>query len=124
MADQEQETIYEPNIRWERRQARLALLKESKSGRPERVRVHPRDEIVRRDIKHGANKRGFPMEGSVEWPFDQFTKRRLRDGTVRLESAEETQARNEQRAKDRGGRRENGSPRDNGSKDNKEQTSS
>lgn len=99
MADQPQETIVEPNIRWERRQARLARMKEErKAAGP--VRVHPRDDVIRRDIKHPRGGRKFPAEGSTEWPNDQFTKRRLRDGTVRLESAEETQARSETRARE------------------------
>jgi hypothetical protein len=95
----EQETIYETNIRWERRQARLALIKESRGVK--HVRVHPRDDVIRRDIQHPLARRKFLAEGSTEWPLDQFTKRRLRDGTVRLESAEETQARTETRARDR-----------------------
>lgn len=103
----EQETIYEPNIRWERRQARLAAIKETKSGRPARVRVHPSNDVIRRDIQHPLARRKFPAEGSTEWPNDQFTRRRINDGTVRLESAEETQARTEQRAQDSGGRSNN-----------------
>lgn len=99
MADQPQETIVEPNIRWERRQARLARMKdERKAAQP--VRVHPRDDVIRRDIKHPRGGRRFPAEGSTEWPNDQFTKRRLRDGTVRLETAQETQARSETRARE------------------------
>lgn len=65
-----------------------------------RVRVFPRDDNVRRDIKHQPNGLRFPAGGgSVEWPLDQFTKRRLRDGTVMLESPEDTKARQEERQK-------------------------
>lgn len=96
----EQETIIEPNIRWERRQARLALIKEGKP--PSRIRVHPSNDVIKRDIKHPLTGRRFPDEGSVEWPNDQFTKRRLRDGTVRAETHEEMQARSDQRKQDRG----------------------
>jgi hypothetical protein len=104
MADQE--TIVEPNIRWERRQARLAMLKEGKPAK--RIRVHPRDDVIRRDIMHPVARRRFPADGSVEWPLDQFTKRRINDGTVRAETEQETQARSEQRSKDRGEQPSNG----------------
>ena len=80
------------------------------------MRVHPRDDIVRRDIKHPLGGRKFSAEGSTEWPNDQFTKRRISDGTVRLESAEESQARTETRAKERGGRQQ--SQREHGQKEN------
>jgi hypothetical protein len=53
---------------------------------PKRVRVLPRDDIIRRDIVHPVNKIGFPPQGgSIEWPLDAFTKRRLRDGDVTIE---------------------------------------
>jgi hypothetical protein len=52
---------------------------------------------VRRNIRHQPDGLRFPAEGSVEWPLDAFTKRRLRDGDVMLESAEDTKARDEQR---------------------------
>lgn len=52
--------------------------------RRERVRVMPRDDEVRKFIKHPETGTKFPASGSVEWPLDRFTKRRLRDGTVTL----------------------------------------
>lgn len=89
------------SIRWQRRQERLARIRETK--REERVRVHPRDDVIRRDIRHGVSRQAFPKQGTVEWPLDNFTKRRLRDGTVRLESAHEKKERIEQRERDRRG---------------------
>lgn len=52
---------------------------------PERVRVLPRDDAMRKLLKHPASG-GFRPEGSIEWPLDQFTKRRLRDGDVTIEA--------------------------------------
>ena len=87
----------EKSLRWKRRQERLKMVRDARAVK--RVRVHPRDDVIRRDIKHGSKR--FPTEGSVEWPLDNFTKRRLRDGTVRLENEQETKARQEQRDQDR-----------------------
>jgi hypothetical protein len=53
------------------------------------VRVVPRDENIRKYIKHGVTKVGFQKEGSAEWPLDAFTRNRLRDGDVTIEVAEE-----------------------------------
>ena len=53
-----------------------------------RVRVLPRDETVRKHIVHWPTGIAFPAEGSVEWPNDRFTQRRIRDGDVTIEGAE------------------------------------
>lgn len=50
----------------------------------ERVRVNPANDDIRRAIAHPAGIR-FPESGSVEWPLDSFTKRRLADGSVTRE---------------------------------------
>lgn len=55
--------------------------------RPRVVRVTPKNDAVRRYLKHGITKVGFLAEGSAEWPFDQFTKRRIKDGDVTVEDA-------------------------------------
>jgi hypothetical protein len=46
------------------------------------VRVNPRDGGMRKLLRHPLRGRGFPSTGSVEWPLDTFTRRRLRDGDV------------------------------------------
>ena len=79
----------EKSLQWKRRQERLQRINAAKGIR--RVRVNPRDETVRRDIRHMPDGIKFPATGSVEWPLDQFTKRRLRDGTVTI--AEDQQQR-------------------------------
>jgi hypothetical protein len=38
---------------------------------------------MRRLLKH-PRAGGFRSEGSIEWPDDTFTRRRLRDGDVKL----------------------------------------
>ena len=54
-----------------------------------RVRVLPKNDDVRRTMAHGATGARFPQGGgSVEWPDDQFTKRRVRDGDVIIEQAQ------------------------------------
>jgi len=42
---------------------------------------------MRRLLRH-PRAGGFRSEGSIEWPNDTFTQRRLRDGSVMLEAAE------------------------------------
>jgi len=48
-----------------------------------RVRVEPKDEGTRRTLKHPRGMR-FRASGSVEWPDDSFTQRRLADGSVSI----------------------------------------
>jgi hypothetical protein len=55
--------------------------------KPRTVRVLPKDDVIRRVIKHPRGNIAFPETGSVEWPFDRFTKRRIEDGTVYEEKA-------------------------------------
>jgi hypothetical protein len=47
------------------------------------IRVEPRDADMRRLLKHPNGAR-FRPEGSIEWPDDQFTHRRIRDGSVKV----------------------------------------
>ncbi|MBO4221956.1 hypothetical protein [Bradyrhizobium neotropicale] len=44
----------------------------------------PRDNDIRRVLKHPNGTR-FRKDGSVEWPNDSFTKRRLAEGVITLE---------------------------------------
>jgi hypothetical protein len=50
-----------------------------------RVRVLPRNDDVRKYIVHQPSLIAFPESGSVEWPDDAFTRRRIADGDVTLE---------------------------------------
>jgi hypothetical protein len=47
------------------------------------VRVVPANDDLRRLLKH-PNGMPFRSEGSVEWPLDKFTQRRLREGSIKL----------------------------------------
>src|SRR5262245_15968087 len=55
------------------------------------LRLVPRDDRIRKYIKHAITKVGFPKEGSCEWPNDQFTRNRLREGIITIEEKEEPQ---------------------------------
>lgn len=73
-----------------------------------RVRVEPTTEAYRDVLKH-PNGMAFRKEGSVEWPFDQFTQRRLRDGSIKIVAgANSIQGRQQtaQRARAEQGRKE------------------
>ncbi|MBR0879622.1 hypothetical protein ACVMGC_001022 [Bradyrhizobium barranii subsp. barranii] len=71
--------------RKQRQNERMALVH---SFRPKPVRVVPANDEIRKRIKH-PNGMGFRPEGSVEWPNDRFTKRRLKEGVVTLEESKE-----------------------------------
>src|SRR5262245_12725273 len=58
---------------------------------PKVVRVEPRDDRIRKYIKHAITKVGFPKEGSCEWPNDQFTRNRIREGVISIEEKQEKQ---------------------------------
>lgn len=66
----------------------------------ERVRVQPRDDDMRRVLKH-PSAGGFRPQGSIEWPLDQFTKRRLRAGSITLEGKADTEKRAQSREQSR-----------------------
>jgi hypothetical protein len=64
----------------EARNARLRKITPKQS----RVRVLPANEDFRQVLKHPSGIR-FPEEGSVEWPMDKFTKKRIAEGDVTVE---------------------------------------
>jgi len=68
--------------------ARLKAMKEANAIPG--VRVVPAREELRDSLVHYPTGRRFRSEGSVEWPNDRFTQRRLADGDIKL--AEETEA--------------------------------
>jgi hypothetical protein len=70
-------------IRGAKAKERLKILK---NAQPQQVgiRVEPRDETIRKYIKHQPRGIAFRPTGSIEWPNDRFTQRRLLDGTVKL----------------------------------------
>jgi ribosomal protein L15E len=74
----------EPSKRRKMQLERMARIRQSTAV--ERVRVLPRDDNVRALIKH-PRAGAFRSSGSVEWPFDTFTKRRIREGVVKLDSS-------------------------------------
>jgi hypothetical protein len=67
----------------------------AKRKRP-RVRVTAGDDDMRKVLKH-PNGVGFPQDGgSVEWPHDQFTRLRIKDGSVKVEEHRNEEPRNEE----------------------------
>jgi hypothetical protein len=66
-----------------------------KSSRPGTIRVEPKNEDLRRVLKHPMTGVRFRKTGSSEWPNDPFTRNRLREGSIRLaaeqRSPEQTQ---------------------------------
>ena len=52
-----------------------------------RVRVVPTDEKYR-TLRH-PNGVHFRSTGSIEWPLDKFTARRLREGSIKIEEKKE-----------------------------------
>jgi hypothetical protein len=71
-----------------------------------RVRVEPATEELREVLEHPNGMR-FRSQGSVEWPFDRYTQRRLREGSIRIvQGANSMQGRQEtaQRARAEHGR--------------------
>lgn len=53
------------------------------------IRVLPKNDDVRKYIKHMPSGLAFRSEGSIEWPNDKFTQRRIADGTVIVVKPEE-----------------------------------
>lgn len=46
------------------------------------VKVLPKNETLRKILKHPGNNIPFPETGPLEWPDDAFTTRRIEDGDV------------------------------------------
>jgi len=86
MANDQQQTN-EPNVerlkRIKARQERMASFVPPGRGP---VRVEPATADVRKFMRHPNGVR-FPESGSVEWPLDRFTRRRIADGSVKVSEA-------------------------------------
>ena len=48
-----------------------------------RLRVEPKNDLMREILRH-PSAGFFRGAGAAEWPDDQFTQRRLRDGDIKL----------------------------------------
>ena len=81
------ETKPEPSPRLKKRLAAMEAVK--KMREPRRVRVNPRDEKMRRAMKH-PRYGGFRSSGSIELPLDHWTRRRIREGSLVVEERERT----------------------------------
>lgn len=74
-------------LRGLRHHERVAKLNEAA---PTGIRVVPAKEEYRAVLKHPKGT-AFPETGSVEWPDDRFTKRRLADGSVTREATKQVE---------------------------------
>jgi hypothetical protein len=73
-----------------RKEARMARVKEVKDmSAVQRVRVEPTKEEYRKVLRHPSTNTAFRETGSLEWPLDQFTKRRIREGAIRIAESRE-----------------------------------
>jgi hypothetical protein len=80
MADAKKE-----NPRTAIREARLARLKVI-DGPPKTIKVYPATEGMRASLRHASGVRFRDTIGqSVDWPNDNFTTRRIAEGSVLLE---------------------------------------
>ena len=82
LARPRQAEVQATNPRGARQKRRMKILKQARPDNTS-VRVVP-DEKYRDVLKHPNGTR-FRATGSVAWPNDRFTQRRLRDGSVTLE---------------------------------------
>jgi len=70
--------------------ARMERVKQVKNmSAAQRVRVEPTKEEYRKVLRHPSNNTAFRETGSLEWPLDQFTKRRIREGAIRIAESRE-----------------------------------
>ena len=51
------------------------------------MKVYAASDDIKKYIKHPFGVTQFDADGLAEWPDDQFTRRRLRDGDITLEPA-------------------------------------
>jgi len=73
------------------REARAARLKVIAGDRPPTVKVFAANETMRRVLRHSNGARfRTQLDQGIEWPNDNFTARRIADGSVRLEAASST----------------------------------
>ena len=85
-------------VKTQSERARENLARVNKIKKPG-IRVEPRDDDMRRLLKH-PTAGGFRGEGSIEWPDDTFTHRRLKEGSVKLASEEKPVAATPRRRSD------------------------
>ena len=55
------------------------------------VKVLPKNEEMRKLLKHPQGQIAFKDTGSIEWPDDSFTARRVADGDVTIEEEKKSE---------------------------------
>jgi hypothetical protein len=77
---------------------RMKKMQEAAAKERKTLRVTPTSDAIRMVLSH-PNGGGFGKEGSAEWPDDGFTLRRIEDGDVKVESAEQPPAEPEKKSR-------------------------
>jgi hypothetical protein len=78
------EAVSKVSLRGQRQRERMTRIR---AARPQGgIRVVPTDDKYRKLLRH-PNGMGFRPDGSVEWPNDRFTKRRIAEGVIKVEGA-------------------------------------
>lgn len=49
------------------------------------MKVWPKDDTMRKALRHPSGNVGFNETGPIDWPDDTFTARRIADGDVTTE---------------------------------------
>lgn len=73
------------SVRFKRRMERIWRTETNEE--PVKVRVLPKNDRMREILVHPDGDLAFHQTGSVEWPLDQFTLRRIRDGDVTIDES-------------------------------------
>lgn len=83
------EAVSKVSLRGQRQRERMQRIKDARPHGG--IRVVPTDDKYRKLLKH-PNGMAFRPEGSVEWPNDRFTKRRIAEGVVKVEEQPKAEA--------------------------------
>lgn len=88
------EAVSKVSLRGQRQRERMQRMR---AARPQGgIRVVPTDDKFRKLLKH-PNGMSFRAEGSVEWPNDRFTKRRIAEGVIKKEGGDDKQQEQQQK---------------------------
>ena len=79
MTESKEKSVREKQL--DERKARMASLRRSVPS----VRVTPKNDEIRKYLRHMPSGVKFPDSGSAVWPNDTFTQRRIADGDVTVE---------------------------------------
>jgi hypothetical protein len=88
--------VSKASLRGLRMPERMEKIREANKAMVKTVSVSPVNDDMRRVLKH-PRAGGFPKTGSVVWPDDRFTQRRINDGDITRDSDKKTENREQRR---------------------------